>query len=135
MSVNFGMTGAAGGASPERRVPLRQSRRHESSVTMSGSSGTSRGEAVNGCGHVAPTIGMWVAACFPEGSASSEAQIHDLVIEAAEAARSDYGVEAALAWADGVICVGPGQNADKGKNCGKTRFCLVKHVNERNVQD
>jgi hypothetical protein len=40
-------------------------------------------------------IGMWVAACFPGGGVADEARIHALVIEAADAARSDYGVEAA----------------------------------------
>ena len=34
---------------------------------------------------------------------SGEAQIHALVKEAADAARSDCGVEAALAWADGYV--------------------------------
>ena len=35
-----------------------------------------------------------------------------------------------------VICVAFGTgNAAKRKNWGKTRFCLVKHMNERNVRD
>jgi hypothetical protein len=50
---------------------------------------------------VAPAIGFQVAACFPGGIASSEAQVHALLNAAADAARNDYGVEAALAWADG----------------------------------
>jgi hypothetical protein len=44
-----------------------------------------------------------VAACFPGGTASGEAQIRALVKEAADAARRGYGVEAALAWADGYV--------------------------------
>ena len=53
--------------------------------------------------HVAPTIGKWVGACFPGGVAASEDQILELVREAAEAARSDYGVASALSWADGYV--------------------------------
>jgi hypothetical protein len=54
-----------------------------------------------GLEHVAPTIGKWVGACFPGGIAASEDQILELVREAAEAARSDYGVASTLSWADG----------------------------------
>ena len=61
------------------------------------------GHAVNGCEQVAPTIGIWVAACFPGGTVSGAEQIRSLVKEAADAARTDYGVEAALAWADGYV--------------------------------
>ena len=56
---------------------------------------------MNGREQVAPTIGKWVAACFPGGTVSSEGQIQKLVQEAADAARSDYGVESALEWANG----------------------------------
>ena len=49
---------------------------------------------------VTPTIGRWVGACFPGGTTASEEQIRGLVQEAADAARSDYGVESALTWAD-----------------------------------
>jgi hypothetical protein len=59
------------------------------------------GEAADRHDRVAPTIGKWVTACFPGGTSASEAQIHELVQEAVASARSDYGVEAALAWADG----------------------------------
>lgn len=61
----------------------------------------SKGSAVNGREQLAPTIGKWVAACFPGGTISSEGQIQELVQEAADAARSDYGVESALEWANG----------------------------------
>ena len=59
------------------------------------------GNAADRHNRVAPTIGKWVTACFPGGTATSEAQIQDLVQEAVDSARSDYGVDAALAWADG----------------------------------
>lgn len=53
-------------------------------------------------GHdVAPVISKWVEACFPQGSASSERDLRELVIEAAEAARSDYDERSALEWAEG----------------------------------
>ena len=50
---------------------------------------------------VAPVIGQWAEACFPVGSPSSEADIRELIQEAAESARGDYGPESATAWAEG----------------------------------
>ena len=44
----------------------------------------------------APTIENWVAACFPGGKVATQTQINDLIKEAADAARSDYGIESAL---------------------------------------
>ena len=49
----------------------------------------------------APVIGSWIEACFPGGSPTSEAGIEELIAEAAEAARNDYGVDAAVEWANG----------------------------------
>ena len=49
----------------------------------------------------APVIGAWIAACFPGGVPASQAGIEELIAEAAEAARNDCGVEAAIEWADG----------------------------------
>jgi hypothetical protein len=49
----------------------------------------------------APEMGRWTEACFPDGYATTEAELRELIEEAAEAARDDYGVEAALEWADG----------------------------------
>ena len=87
---------------PDRKTP-RARREKESPVTLLGSESDVRKTRTAAEGHeqVAPTIGKWVAACFPGGMVSTDAQIHALVKEAADAARSDYGVESALAWADG----------------------------------
>ena len=52
---------------------------------------------------VAPMIGSWITACFPGSSPTSKASIEELIAEAAEAVRSDYGVEAANEWADGYV--------------------------------
>ena len=49
----------------------------------------------------APELGRWTEACFPDGYATTEAELRELIEEAAEAARDDYGVEAALEWAGG----------------------------------
>lgn len=48
-----------------------------------------------------PTIGRWAEACFPVESQASERDLRELLEEAAEAARDDYGAESAVAWADG----------------------------------
>lgn len=58
----------------------------------------SKGVAPSGA---APVIGAWIAACFPGGVPASEIGIEELIAEAAEAARNDFGVEAAIEWADG----------------------------------
>ena len=49
----------------------------------------------------APVVGRWAEACFPVGSPSSEADLRELLKEAAESARDDYGPESATAWAEG----------------------------------
>ena len=49
----------------------------------------------------APVIGSWIEACFPGGSPTSKAGIEELIAEAAEAARNDFGVDAANEWANG----------------------------------
>ena len=46
-------------------------------------------------------IGSWIKACFPDGAPTSKAGIEELIAEAAEAARNDFGVEAAIEWANG----------------------------------
>ena len=43
----------------------------------------------------APMIGSWIKACFPGGIPTSKAGIEELIAEAAEAARNDFGVDAA----------------------------------------
>jgi hypothetical protein len=48
-----------------------------------------------------PTIGRWAEACFPVESQASEKDLRELLEEAAEAARDDYGAESAVAWAEG----------------------------------
>ena len=49
----------------------------------------------------APMIGAWIEACFPGGSPASKAGIEELIAEAVEAARNDFGVDAANEWAEG----------------------------------
>ena len=41
----------------------------------------------------APMIGAWIEACFPGGSPASKAGIEELIAEAVEAARNDFGVD------------------------------------------
>ena len=50
---------------------------------------------------VAPVIGSWIEACFPGSSPASKAGIEELIAEAADAARNDFGVDAANEWAEG----------------------------------
>ena len=52
---------------------------------------------------VAPAIESWIEACFPGGSPTSKAGIEELIAEAAEAARSNFGIDAANEWADGYV--------------------------------
>lgn len=46
-------------------------------------------------------IEAWLKACFPVDSANSEVDLAELVAEAAESARNDFGIEAANEWAAG----------------------------------
>lgn len=46
-------------------------------------------------------IGSWLATYFPAGSSASDVELYELVDEAAEAARNDFGIEAANEWAAG----------------------------------
>ena len=50
---------------------------------------------------IAPVINKWVAACFPQGSQSSEKDLQELVQEAADAARDDYDWKSAVVWTEG----------------------------------
>jgi hypothetical protein len=52
-------------------------------------------------GSLAPAIGRWTEACFPAGSKTTEADLRELLKEAADSARDDYGPEAAIEWAKG----------------------------------
>ena len=52
-------------------------------------------------GEMAAVIGSWIEACFPGGLPTSKAGIDELIAEAGEAARNDFGVDAANEWADG----------------------------------
>ena len=103
--VTVELTGVVERESPARLISPGISRVLESSASPKRSVRVraGSGHAVNGCEQVAPTIGIWVAACFPGGTVSGAEQIRSLVKEAADAARTDYGVEAALAWADGYV--------------------------------
>ena len=51
--------------------------------------------------NIAPVINKWAAACFPQGSQSSEEDLQELVQEAADAARDDYDAKSAVVWAEG----------------------------------
>lgn len=51
--------------------------------------------------NLAPVIGRWAEACFPVGSQTTEADLRELLKEAADSAREDYGPESAVAWAEG----------------------------------
>ena len=46
-------------------------------------------------------IRRWAKITFPEGKDSKEEEIQDLIHEAAEAARDDYGIDSANSWAGG----------------------------------
>ena len=48
-------------------------------------------------------IGAWIKACFPGGAPASRAGIEELIAEAVEAARNDFGVQAANEWASGYV--------------------------------
>lgn len=65
--------------------------------------GTRRGEP--DCptldGNLAPTIGRWAEACFPSESQTTESELRELLHEAAESAKDNYGPEDAVAWAKG----------------------------------
>jgi hypothetical protein len=50
--------------------------------------------------NLAPVIGRWAEACFPVGSQTSEAELRELLKEAAASARDNYGPEDAIAWAE-----------------------------------
>lgn len=96
--VTVELTGVVERESPARLISPGISRVLESSASPKRSVRVraGSGHAVNGCEQVAPTIGIWVAACFPGGTILWEAQIQAIVKEAADAARSDYDVETAL---------------------------------------
>ena len=52
-------------------------------------------------GSLAPVIGRWAEVCFPVGSQATEAELRELLREAADAARDDHGTASAIAWAEG----------------------------------
>ena len=52
-------------------------------------------------GNLAPVIGRWAEACFPVESRTSETELRELLKEAADAAKENYGPEAAVEWAGG----------------------------------
>ena len=93
--VTVGLIGVVERESPARLISPGISRVLESSASPKRSVRVraGSGHAVNGCEQVAPTIGIWVAACFPGGTVSGAEQIRSLVKEAADAARTNYSVE------------------------------------------
>jgi hypothetical protein len=50
---------------------------------------------------VASDIRRWAETCYSERDLSTETDIQDLIHEASEAARDDYGVDSANEWAEG----------------------------------
>jgi hypothetical protein len=45
-------------------------------------------------------IGRWADTCFPVGSKTTEADLRELLQEAADAARDDHGTAYAITWAE-----------------------------------
>ena len=76
--------------------PTRRESRPEASHGVQMDQGVALGAA-------APMISAWIRACFPGGSPTSNAGIDELIAEAAEAARNDFGIEAAKEWANGYV--------------------------------
>ena len=54
-------------------------------------------------GGLAPVIGRWAEVCFPADSQTTEADLRELLLEAVDAARDDYGTASAIAWAAGYV--------------------------------
>jgi hypothetical protein len=50
---------------------------------------------------IAPIVGKWAQACFPTESKTTEAELRELLVEAAEAARQEYDAASAVEWAEG----------------------------------
>jgi hypothetical protein len=50
---------------------------------------------------VVPIVGKWAEACFPAGSQTTERELRELLMEAAEAAKQDYDAGSAVEWAEG----------------------------------
>lgn len=63
--------------------------------------GRERKEKSSPEGELAPVIGRWAETCFPVGSRTTEAELKELLREAADSARDDYGPESAVTWAEG----------------------------------
>lgn len=59
------------------------------------------GRTVNSGVGTATSVSEWTAACFPAGDAATERELHELISEAAEAARDDFNVSSAIEWAKG----------------------------------
>lgn len=77
--------------------------RRETHVPIVKGNGGKRVSRTHEEGNLAPVIGRWAEACFPVGSQTSEADLRELLREAAESAREDYGPEAAVEWAEGYV--------------------------------
>ena len=82
------------------REKVRAGGTHEVGKRVSNAGRSVRGPAVVELDLI-PTIGRWAEACFPVESQASEKDLRELLEEAAEAARDDYGAESAVAWAEG----------------------------------
>jgi hypothetical protein len=82
------------------REKVRAGGTHEGGKCVSNAGRSVKGPAVVELDLI-PTIGRWAEACFPVESQASEKDLRELLEEAAEAARDDYGAESAVAWAEG----------------------------------
>jgi hypothetical protein len=52
-------------------------------------------------GSLPPVIGRWAETCFPVGSQTTETELRELLKEAADSARDNFGPDEAIAWAEG----------------------------------
>jgi hypothetical protein len=51
-------------------------------------------------GSLAPVIGRWAETCFPVGSQTIETELRELLKEATDSARDNFGPEEAVDWAE-----------------------------------
>ena len=101
----------------------------ESRPEVPGELGSVEGVDPNG---TAPMIDAWIRACFPGGSPTSKAGIEELIAEAAESARNDFGVEAANEWANGYVF--PSEFVDSDVRCLRAAQLDFRSMVERRLK-
>ena len=69
---------------------------------------------------VAPMVGKWVSACFPEGSESTLRELEEVIREASDAARNDHDEASANEWAEGYEF--PQQYVDSDVACLRSKM-------------